>query len=262
VPGTNCYFWEDQTPGVAGGAWHQLLLLEDPANRARILRVKGRMGLVSSLARDLKVAIRQMRHTPIVSGVALLSLALGIGANVAIFSLVNALMLKPLPVYEPDRLVILGLDSPRAISTSLTNPQWEYIRDHQQVLVGVAAYGNPRFNLNSGGETRNAQGLFVSGRFFDTLGVTAHLGRTFTAEDDRRGGGPDGAVAVLSHGFWQREYGGRTDVIGKPIVLDGHPFTIVGVSQRDFRGVQIGRAFDIATFAARKPSWMAAAAGG
>jgi predicted permease len=204
------------------------------------------MGFVSSLVRDLRFAIRQMRQAPIVSGVALLSLALGIGANVAIFSLVNALILKPLPVYEPDRLVILGLDSPRAVSTSLTNPVWEYVRDHQDVLVATAAWGNPRFNLASGGETRNAQGLFVSGRFFDTLGVTAHIGRTFTADDDRRGGGPDGAVAVLSYGFWQREYGGRSDVLGQSISLDGHPFTIIGVSQRDFRGVQIGRAFDVA----------------
>ena len=204
------------------------------------------MAFVSSLARDLKFAFRQMRQTPIVSGVALLSLALGIGANVAIFSLVNALILKPLPVYEPDRLVILGFEGIRGPNTSLTNPQWEYIRDHQQVLVGMGAYGNPRFNLNSGGETRNAQGLFVSGRFFDTLGVTAQIGRLFTDDDDRRGGGPDGPVAVLSYGFWQREYGGRADVIGESIQLDGHPFTIIGVSQRDFRGMQIGRAFDIA----------------
>jgi predicted permease len=205
------------------------------------------MGLVSSLVRDLRFAVRQMRQTPIVSGVALLSLALGIGANVAIFSLVNALILKPLPVHEPGRVVIIGFQGTRAAQTSLTNPQWEYIRDHQEVLAGVAAYGNPRFNLNTSGETRNANGLFVSGRYFDTLGVTAQLGRLFTADDDRRGGGPDGPVAVLSHGFWQREYGGRTDVIGTPITLDGHPFTIIGVTPRDFLGVQIGRAFDVAT---------------
>ncbi len=204
------------------------------------------MGFVSALVRDLKFALRQMRQTPVVSGVALLSLALGIGANVAIFSLVNALILKPLPVHEPDRLVIMGYEGVRGPNTSVTNPQWEYLRDHQEVLVGVAAYGNPRFNLNAGGETRNAQGLFVSGSFFDTLGVTAHIGRTFTASDDRRGGGADGPVAVLSYGFWQREYGGRADVIGTPIALDGHAFTIIGVSQRDFRGVQIGRAFDVA----------------
>jgi putative ABC transport system permease protein len=204
------------------------------------------MGFASSLVRDLKFALRQMRQTPIVSGIALLSLALGIGANVAIFSLVNALILKPLPVYDPDRLVIMAYEGVRGPNTSMTNPQWEYIRDHQEVLVGVGAYGNPRFNLNAGGETRNAQGLFVSGRFFDTLGVTAHIGRLLTTNDDRRGGGPDGPVAVLSYGFWQREYGGRADVIGTAIALDGHPFTIIGVSQRDFRGVQIGRAFDVA----------------
>jgi putative ABC transport system permease protein len=205
------------------------------------------MGFVSSLGRDLRFALRQMRQTPIVSGVALLSLALGIGANVAIFSLVNALMLKPLPIHEPDRLVIVGLERPMGTDTAVTNPIWEYMRDHQPALMGVAAYGNPRFNLNAGGETRNAQGLFVSGRFFDTLGVTPQIGRLFTADDDRRGGGPDGPVAVLSYGFWQREYGGRTDVIGEPISLDGHPFTIIGVSQRDFLGVQVGRAFDVAT---------------
>ena len=204
------------------------------------------MGFVSSLVRDLTFALRQMRRTPIVSGVALVSLALGIGANVAIFSLVNALVLKPLPVPEPDRLVIVGLERPMGTDTAVTNPIWEYMRDHQQALMEVAAYGNPRFNLNSGGETRNAQGLFVSGRFFGTLGVTAHIGRTFTADDDRRGGGPDGPVAVLSYGFWQREYGGRSDVLGQSISLDGHPFTIIGVSQRDFLGVQIGRAFDVA----------------
>jgi hypothetical protein len=187
-----------------------------------------------------------MRQSPIVSGIALLSLALGIGANVAIFSLVNALILKPLPVYQPDRLAIVNLDARFGTATSFTNPLWEYLRDHQEVFVGVGAYGNPRFNLSSGGETRNAQGLFVSGRFFDTLGVTPHIGRLFTVDDDRRGGGPDGAVAVLSYGFWQREYGGRTDVLGTPIAIDGHPFTIIGVSQRYFLGVQIGRAFDIA----------------
>ena len=211
------------------------------------------MELVSSLGRDLKFAIRQLRQTPIVSTVALLSLALGIGANVAIFSLVNALMLKPLPVHEPDRLAIIGLDAPNIVNTSLTNPQWEFIRDHQHTLVSVAAYGNPRFNLASGGQTRNAQGLFVSGGFFEALGVTSHLGRLLTPADDRRGGGEHGPVAVLSYGFWQREYGGRPDVVGQTINLDGHPFEIIGVSQRDFRGVQIGRAFDIAVPLATEP---------
>ena len=200
--------------------------------------------MFATLGRDVTFAVRQMRRTPIVSTVALLSLALGIGANVAIFSLVNALILKPLPIHEPDRLVILGDQDANLHNHSRTNPQWEFIRDHQDALAAVASYGSPRFNLNTGGESRPVQGLFVSGRFFDTLGVVPHLGRHFTADDDRRGGD---AIAVLSHGFWQREYGGDPGVIGRTLVLDGHPFAIVGVSQRDFRGVQVGRGFDVAT---------------
>src|SRR5687768_13260349 len=167
------------------------------------------MAFVSSLGRDLKFAFRQLRQAPIVSGVALLSLALGIGANVAIFSLVNALMLKTLPIHEPDRLVILGqppTQPGRQANTSFTNPQWEYIRDHQDFFSGVLAQGGARFNLNAGGEARPVAGMFVSGRFFDVLGVTPVIGRMFAVDDDRRGGGPDGPVAVLSHGFWQREY--------------------------------------------------------
>jgi putative ABC transport system permease protein len=201
---------------------------------------------VRSIAGDLRVALRQAQRTPIVSTVALLSLALGIGANVAIFSLVNALILKPLPVHDPERLVLIGLERYMGTDRSLTNPMWEYLRDHQTVLPGVAAYGSPRFNLSTGGETRPAEGLFVSGRFFETLGVTPHVGRVLTDTDDRRGGGAAGPVAVLSYAFWQRAYDGQPDVIGKPIVLDGHPFTIVGVSQPGFVGVQIGRAFDVA----------------
>src|SRR5687768_15014759 len=131
------------------------------------------MGFVSSIGRDLKFAFRQMRQTPIVSGVALLSLALGIGANVAIFSLVNALILKALPIDEPERLVQLQLTAavrPNLAwgtftggnTTSFTNPQWEYLRDHQDIFTGVTAVGYARFNLNATGESRVVPGLYVS----------------------------------------------------------------------------------------------------
>lgn len=204
------------------------------------------MGSLSSLGRDLRFALRQLRRAPVVTGVALLSLALGIGANVAIFSLVNALMLKALPVHEPDRLVVLAYGhQPRPIQ-SMTNAQWEYLRDHHDVFAGLLASGNARFNLNAGGESRPVDGLFVNGRFFDTLGVSPIIGRGFTDTDDRRGGGADGPVAVLSYGFWQREYGGQESVLGTTITLDGHPFTIVGVTPREFFGIQVGRAFDVA----------------
>ena len=200
--------------------------------------------MFSTLARDLRFAFRQMRQTPIVSGVALLSLALGIGANVAIFSLVNALILKALPIHEPERLVQLQLNhaNPRNNTTSFTNPQWEYLRDHQDIFTGVTAVGYARFNLNTTGESRMIPGLYASARFLDTLGVTPIIGRVFTEEADRRGSEP---IAILSHGFWQREYGGDRAVLGRPITLDGNPFTIVGVTPPEFFGVRVGTTFDV-----------------
>jgi putative ABC transport system permease protein len=207
------------------------------------------MQLLDSLARDLRFAFRLMRQTPVVSAVAMISLALGIGANVAIFSLVNAVMLKALPIHEPERLVVLRMSSadPSAPpNSSFTNPQWEFIRDNQKVFTGVLAMGGARFNLNAGGELRSVPGMFVNGRFFDVLGVRAHVGRTFAIEDDKRGGGANGPVAVLSYGFWQREYGGEPTVLGRPIQLDGHAFTIIGVTPPEFFGIEVGRTFDVA----------------
>jgi putative ABC transport system permease protein len=207
------------------------------------------MKALESMWRDVRFALRLIRQTPMVSAVAMLSLALGIGANVAIFSLVNALMLKTLPIHEPDRLVIVNqptTDARLQPNTSFTNPQWEYIRDHQDFLGGVLAVGNARFNLNAGGEARSVVGMFVSGRFFDVLGVTPIVGRTFTPEDDRRGGGSQGPVAVLSYGFWRREYGGDPQIAGKGIYLDGHAFTVVGVAPPAFYGLEVGRTFDVA----------------
>lgn len=210
------------------------------------------MGFVSTLGRDLRFAFRQLRQTPIVSGVALLSLALGIGANVAIFSLVNALILKTLPVHQPDRLVQIQLnDLPQATdatrvavsnTSSFTYPQWEYVRDHQDFFAGVMAVGYARFNLNATGEARPIPGLYVSGRFLDTLGVTPIIGRGFTAENERRGSEP---VAILSHAFWQREFGGDRSVLGRTVQLDGNAFTIVGVTPPEFFGVRVGFTFDV-----------------
>ena len=200
--------------------------------------------MFATLHRDLRFALRQMRQTPIVSGVALLSLALGIGANVAIFSLVNALILKSLPIHEPERLVQLQFvnSNPRETTTSLTNPQWEYIRDHVDVMTAVTAMGTASFNLNAAGESRPVPGMFVASRFLDVLGVTPIIGRGFTAENDRRGSAP---VAMLSYGFWQREYGGDPSVLGRSISLDGHAFTIVGVTPPDFFGLRVGNTFDV-----------------
>jgi putative ABC transport system permease protein len=207
------------------------------------------MRILQTLLGDLRLAVRQATRTPVVSAVALLSLALGIGANVAIFSLVNSLMLRSLPVHDPERLVLLGrLDgygSNGSASTSFTHPQFEYLREHQDIFSSVSATSFARFNLGTGSEARIVPGLYVNASFLDALGVSPWLGRNFTAADDQRGGSPDGPVALLSHGFWQREFGGDPSAVGKTVSLDGHAFTVIGVTPPGFFGVRVGLTFDV-----------------
>jgi putative ABC transport system permease protein len=193
---------------------------------------------------DLRDAFRALRATPIVTAVAILSLALGIGANTAIFSLINALMLRALPVENPQRLVQVLSGENRA---SWSNPAWEQIRGlDTQIFDGAFAYSASRFNLAPGGETRFVNGITASGAYFGVLGVPAILGRTFTPADDVRGGGPDGPVAVISYSCWQRQFGGVSDVVGRTIALDRIPFTIIGVTPPEFTGIDQGTSYDVA----------------
>ena len=181
---------------------------------------------------------------------AVLSLTLGIGANTAIFQLLDAVRLRALPV-RPEQLVEVRLADPGpragnvvARYAQLTGPQWERLRADQQAFSSMLAWSPVRLNLARGGEVRNAQGIFVSGSFFEVLGVPAARGRVLGAADDLRGCGS--RAAVISHAFWQREYGGDPTVVGRPIHLEGHPFDIVGVTPAGFYGVEVGRMFDVA----------------
>src|SRR5262249_16134136 len=196
--------------------------------------------MLDTLWQDSRHAIRTLRNDPGFAAVTALSLALGIGANTAIFSLINAVMLKTLPVSHPEE--ILQVTAGEGGGGYFSNPVWESIRDRQDAFSGIFAYCRWAFNLSMGGEARNGNGGYVSGQFFDTLGVPAALGRTFTAKDDYRGcaGG-----AVLTYGFWQREYGGRVDVLGKTISLEHHTFEILGVSERGFTGTEVGASLDV-----------------
>jgi putative ABC transport system permease protein len=195
---------------------------------------------------DVRLAFRSLRATPIVSIVALLSLALGIGANTAIFSLVNSLILRALPVVEPSRLVIVNDSTETAGFQSWTFAIWDNIRQRAQAFDGACAWSTLRFNLANGGEQQPVDGMFVTGGYFATLGVPALIGRTITAADDVRGGGKDGAVAVISYAFWQRHYGGAADALGKPLLVERIPFTVIGVMPPAFFGSDVGRAFDVA----------------
>jgi putative ABC transport system permease protein len=193
---------------------------------------------------DFRDAFRALKAIPVVTSVAILSLALGIGANTAIFSILDSLLLRRLPVEDPRRLHIVGT-GPERRNTSWTNPIWEQIRDRQTLFDGAFAWSSTRFNLAEGGQTEFVDGVWASGRYFDVLGVPAILGRTFTETDDRRGGGPEGPVAVISYSFWQRRFGGAADAIGRSLTVERVPFTIVGVAPPGFFGVDVGRTFDV-----------------
>ena len=203
------------------------------------------------MLQDLQFGLRMLRKNPGFTAVAILSLALGIGANTAIFQLVNAVRLKTLPVANPQELVnvrLTDMDASRgskpAPYPSVTNPIWEQIRDRQQAFSGVLAWGRQELNLAQGGEVRYAKGLWVSGDFFNVLGVQPERGRLLTAADDQRGCAAPGAV--ISHGFWQREFGGDPDVVGRKVTLADKPFEIIGVTPASFFGLEVGRTFDVA----------------
>jgi putative ABC transport system permease protein len=235
--------------------------------RFQARRAMGNIGLARDRARDLwqprwlqgfgldfRLALRLLVASPVLSAVAIASLALGIGANTAIFSLVNSLLLRTLPVSEPERLVLVSTDASagRRNTDAWNYGLWEEIRRRApQMFDGAVAWSEPgtqgRLSLSTaGGEPQPVDGAYVSGDFFTTLGVPALLGRTFTSADDVRGGGPDGPVAVISYGMWQRRFGGDANVIGTSIVIERIPFTIIAVTPPEFFGAEVGRTFDVA----------------
>jgi predicted permease len=203
---------------------------------------------LDELGADLRYGWRGLRQRPAFAAVAVLSLALGIGANSALFSIVDSLIRKSLPVRDPESLVRLD-------GGSWTNPIWEQIRERQHALFdGAFASSSTRFDLAAGGEERPVRGLYVSGGFFEVLGVPAQLGRTILPSDDARGGGPDGLTAVVSDAFWRRHYGGAPDIVGRSLRLNRVSFTIVGVTPPGFFGPEVGTAYDVAVPIAAQPT--------
>jgi predicted permease len=191
---------------------------------------------VDSLRADIRYALRALRRAPAFTTVAVLSLALGIGANTAIYTLLDAVVLRPLAVPHPDELVIVTLTDTRA-GAYFTNPLWEQVRDHATGLASVAAFSETPFNTADGGEVRRVRGQWVSGEYFRVFGMRAAVGRLLTPADDVRG---CPATVVLGHDFWQSEYGGRRDIVGTSIALEGKPFEIVGVAAMGFASPEVG----------------------
>ena len=266
------------SPDAARTAAHRKL--GNPTRIREEIYTMNSLGFVETLWQDLRYGMRLLRRNPTFAIVAILTLALGTGANTAIFQLVNAVRLRTLPVERPDELVeVLIVKSPNGRTgmfmgsrPTLSNPLWERIRDEQRVFSTMVAWGRTSWNLAAGGEVRPAEGLFVNGDFFSGLGIAPAIGRLTAATDDVKGCAAPGAV--ISHAFWQREYGGDTSVLGRSILLDGHSFSIVGVAPASFHGVEVGRTFDVAmpicsdpifrgprTVLARSDAWFIAAFG-
>ena len=192
---------------------------------------------------DVRLALRALRATPIVTAVAILSLTLGIGANTAIFSIVNSLLLKPLPVHDPGELAVVSSVRP-ADWYGLSYPVWTEIRD-RRIFDRAFVWGTDRVALARTGEVRFARAIWASGNVFDVLGVPASLGRTFTVDDDRRGGGSHGPVLLISDDFWRQRFAARADAIGRSLHVNDVSYTIVGVTPRGFYGLNVGAAFDV-----------------
>ena len=202
---------------------------------------------------DLRLAVRSLRAAPVVTFVAVLSLALGIGANTAMFSIVDSLLLRPLPVKEPARLARLKSHESEGYP-EWSYPVWDEIRRRPELYESAAAWSpTARGNFIVDGVAQKADGLFASGSFFDTLGVTALAGRTFTEADDQRGGGPDGPVAVISYSFWQQQFNGDARAVGRTVTLENVIYTVVGVLGPEFFGADVGRTFGVIVPLATEP---------
>jgi predicted permease len=189
---------------------------------------------LGDLWQDLRYAARNLRKAPGFTTAVVLTLALGIGANTAIFSLVNATLLQHLPVENRDRLVYAY----RGFGGVFAYPMYAHLRDGTQMFDGLAAWGGINASFSEGNATELVNGVIVTGNFFDVLGVHAAQGRLLSVADDVTPGAHP--VAVISHAFWRGRFAGRADAIGREIRLNGHPFTIVGVAPEAFPGPQIG----------------------
>ena len=189
---------------------------------------------------DIRYGLRQLIKHPGFTLIAVITLALGIGANTAIFSVVNAVLLKPLPFPAPEELVAIGgIDLTETVSSprlsSMCFPDFFDLRDQNRSFTGMTVYRDHSLALVDEQEAQNIRGQEVSSEFFDVLGVKPIMGRGFARADEQAGGGPGGFKVVLSYGFWQTHFDRAPEVIGRVLMLDGRPFTVIGVMPQGFQ---------------------------
>src|SRR5687767_12155825 len=210
---------------------------------------------MSTFTQDVRYAFRTLTRNPGFVLVVVLTLGLGIGANTAIFSLMDQVLLRSLPVRDPGSLVLLDGPGPfqgRTMNAfTFSYPMYRDFRDLNQVFDGIIGRFPASMTVVWRGQAERANGELITGNYFDVLGVSAAAGRVFNAADDQTPGAHP--VAVLSHGYWMRRFGGDAGVIGQTITVNGHPLTIVGVSAAGFSGLQVGQAADVMVPMMMKP---------
>jgi hypothetical protein len=200
--------------------------------------------LLETLWKDLKYGARMLRKNPGFTTVAVLTLALGIGANTAIFSVADRLLVRPLPVEKPERLALLGVQYGDQLA--FDNFNYPLFRDYQRgntVFSQLTATFETAVGMGDGGATERQRALLVSGNYFQMLGVSAALGRTFAQNEGVEI--DDAPVAVLSHGLWRRQFGADPQVIGRQITVNSRVFTVIGVAPREFTGTTRGHIPDL-----------------
>ncbi|HEX6632177.1 MAG TPA: ABC transporter permease, partial [Gemmatimonadaceae bacterium] len=212
----------------------------NPTTHMEEARQMAGLGFLDVVRQDVRFALRSFRRTPAFTAVAVLTLAIGIGANTAIFSAVNALLLRPLPFPAPERLMSLGMTVPaRGDQPARDNVVWSYpkfgtFRDAQRVFADLALYSDWQFTVRAGEGTERVTGELTGASYLRTLGLRPALGRDFGAAEDRPGAE---RVALIGDGYWQRRYNADPAVIGRALTVNGEPYTIVGVMPPGFRGL-------------------------
>src|SRR5437773_399894 len=197
---------------------------------------------MSSLWNELRYALRMLRKSPLFTAIAVLSLAAGIGANTAIFSLVDQILLRMLPVKEPQQLVLLTMRGMHYGSNwggnAISYPMYSDFRDNNHVFSGMFCRFPNYASLSFGGQTERVASELVSGTYFPVLGVSVALGRVITPDDDRVPGGHP--VVMLSYSYWKARFASNREIVGKTVVVNGHNMTVIGVAQQGFDGVELG----------------------
>jgi predicted permease len=203
--------------------------------------VRGRW--LSGLMNDLRYALRSLGRNPGFTAVAVLSLAAGIGANTAIFIVVNSILLRPRPVAAPEQFVELYVGERRSPYETTSYPSFEELRERNDVLSGLAAYSFRQFKLSDAGQAEYVWGEAVSGNYFEVLGVPPQKGRVFDAADERALGGSP--VVVISHGLWQRRFSSAPNMIGRALAINGQMLTVIGVAPPAYTGMMRGLASEV-----------------